>query len=229
MDSGRKRLPIPESLAAHGRHTHREHSSGRTATACGKRTDLLKRRGALLGVVVAAVVVGALSGCTVDAPEPDSTVPTETPGSPGNLADKPPEQMSSVEAAQVVGQCLIDQGWDVQIGRTSTNHKGPPEQADLFQEALFESHESIFGHIESGPEYTDEFLERNHQAQIEARDCLIGEGYSPPEVPSLQRYKDNILIDGYAYSTFDEAWISSEDTSGIRDRCTDPLETWGQN
>ncbi|GAB3535237.1 hypothetical protein GCM10027403_12470 [Arthrobacter tecti] len=78
------------------------------------------------------------------------------------------------------------------------------------------------------PEYTDAFLTEKYQETVEARDCLVSEGYSPPQLPSMQAFKDMLLNEGKIYSVHDETGLRSGTPEGdtIRETCADPLETW---
>ena len=168
-------------------------------------------------MVASIIAAGALASCSAGGSEPDpsSAQAFSTPDSP-----------SVMETVEAMVQCLEGKGWSVDPYRDGYAFPGPPEQADAFHEDNLACYREL-GFDEAPPaRMDDDHLAAMYELEQRLRDCLIEQGYHPPELPSLQKYKDDLLTKGIVYSSYEAIGISGSDMSGIRDICADPLETW---
>lgn len=95
----------------------------------------------------------------------------------------------------VMVACMSEKGWEVSTDYTNsiflTDVKNgiPPEQASRYEEDR-SSCVSKYGFNEPRVP-TDAQLSELYELEVEARECMISEGYSLPEMPSLLTFKEN--------------------------------------
>jgi hypothetical protein len=162
------------------------------------------------------MVAGTLGSCATVMAEP----------TPSPALDREFKPLSVTETVAAMAECLSRKGWDIEPYRDGYAFPGPAEQADVFHEDNMACYREL-GLDEAPPaRMDDEHLAAKYAQEQQLRDCLIEQGYAPPELPSLQQYKDDILTKGVIYSSYEAIGIGMSDMSGIRDICVDPLEVW---
>lgn len=175
----------------------------------------MRSKGLAVGLSIA--VAGALASCAAAAIEPISSA------APGPVATS----SSVTETVAAMVECLMQKGWDVDPYRDGYAFPGPPEQIDVFHADQLACYSELGFDKQPPARMDDEHLTAMYQLEQQLRTCLIEQGFAPPELPSMQKYKDDILTKGVMYSSYEAIGISGSDMSGIRDICADPLETWG--
>lgn len=165
---------------------------------------------ALLSAILAALATGALASCT---PKGDQDIATN---------DLPPLS----EYSSLVASCLKERGWDAEA--TSDNSvvaapvdAGLPEgQLEPYQADLSSCERELGYDVAREP--SQEQLVATHTATVEARACMLQQGYETPQVPS-----EGAFIDSYLEG---EPWqiteflpeLSPDDAEGLFAICPPP-------
>lgn len=161
--------------------------------------------------LLAGLVGVAVAGCASHA------APEEGP-------DSPSAAVNARDALVQLEGCLEAKGWEVELEGGAIVRDGPPEQSEPFRAAIGACEVELgFDDIEA-PEVDQAFAAAQYERQVELRDCLIAEGYSPPELPSEAVYVDQLLVDGTVYSLYSELGVAYDDP--VHNACPDPLDTW---
>lgn len=171
----------------------------------------MTRSGVALALALSAVGIG-LVGCAAQA----------------EIEEQPaaaPTVINSRDALVLLADCLRGKGWEIELEGGAIVREGPPEQSGPYRDASVACESELgFDDIEA-PEVNEGFAVEQYERQVELRECLLAEGYSPPELPSQAVYVDQLLLDGTVYSLYSELGTSYDDL--IFNTCPDPLDTWG--
>lgn len=153
-----------------------------------------------------AVIVVVLSGCAPVALDGERARPT-----------------SAVDANRLIGECMIDRGWDVTIGEDFIAFNVPTEQEDAYQEAMTECGEGMFPNPET---FSHQQWRTLHEQSLATRSCLedIGFDFAPP--PSLQTFKDTFGLWGPYSELLDSGAIRDAEVAGLEAKCPSPT-FWG--
>lgn len=164
---------------------------------------------------VAALTV-SIAGCTLIGcaaqPEP------EQPRAPAS------EAVDSRDALVQLADCLEASGWEIEVEGGAIVRDGPPEQSGPFRAAIAGCEAELGFNEIAAPEVNEAFAVEQYERQAQLRECLVAEGYSPPDLPSQAVYVDQLLVEGTVYSLYSELGIAYDDP--IHDTCPDPLDTW---
>jgi hypothetical protein len=115
-------------------------------------------------------------------------------GSPPQAESTPVAATSAPKAqfAELMGGCMTDFGWDVTVTNDLSIYPSdvengiPSGQMDQYSEDLHSCLAKTGFDVPSDP--TDSQLSALYEGEIDARECLIGEGYSIPEMPSEETF-----------------------------------------
>lgn len=131
-------------------------------------------------LIASSLLVLVLSGCTSPAAEEEN----DGPAGPVPLKDYGTTMVA----------CMSENGWDVSTDYTNSVFPAdvangiPVEQATQYESDL-QACTTKFGFDETRKP-TSQQLEDLYALEVEARDCIVGEGYPLPEMPSLATFKD---------------------------------------
>ncbi|QKJ19922.1 hypothetical protein [Microbacterium hominis] len=188
------------------------------------RAKGLVRRLALWAVLAAVAVTSA--GCSMSGNQ-SGPAPGASRTASSAVGDEEQQHVGSSEVARRVGQCLIDQGWDVTIGRDSVSSNTPLAQMDAYRAANDECYAIATADLPPPPTLSPELAVEEYNAQMLYRQCLLQHGVDAPALPSYQQFEDALLTGGEIYDGSWEAGLSQGDP--LRIECRDPLDTWGLN
>lgn len=172
------------------------------------------------------MIAVAATGCTTSGDRSD-TRPGASPTASWLADDATQQPVGSSEVARRVGQCLIDQGWDVTVGRDSVSSNTPPEQMDAYRAANDECYAIATADLPPPPTLSSELAAEEYAAQTLYRECLLQHGVDAPALPSYQQFEDSLLTGGEIYDGSWEAGLPPGDS--LRIECRDPLDSWGSN
>ncbi|WP_130485424.1 hypothetical protein [Microcella putealis] len=101
----------------------------------------------------------------------------------------------------------------------------PPEQTTVFNEDFAECGNET-GVNSPGETYDAAFALKQYERTSLFRDCLLENGINPPELPTYQRYEEDLLGGGVIFDLASLSGLAASDP--LREICADPLITWGR-
>ena len=149
-------------------------------------------------VLVMVPLLGLATACganTTQTPKREST-----PGTAPATIDQ-----EAAQVAQIV-ECLQQRGWDVKLsqpGSTSYDVKRNSNQDSQFAEDQVACDKEA-GWVQNPPmsEWIDAQWAQAYAFQRETADCLRGQGYEIPDIPSFQKWQDTFPTE--------DAWTAYE-------------------
>lgn len=141
--------------------------------------------------------------------------------------------MSAEEASRLIADCLTEKGWAVTVtGPTEFRVDTPPEQKSAYDSDVKSCNVTHRIGIDPAPPLTKKLAQREYDAQVRTRECLVRIGKDVPETPSYQVFEDALLTEGRIigiYQLATEAGISLSTDPTVWKQCPDPISTWGHN
>lgn len=140
----------------------------RTVTAVGPTSKAFIVVALLTGLIV-------LTSC--------ATVEEKPTASPAPVSA--PEAPSVTEGVAAMAECLKQKGWEVQTYRDGYAFPGPAEQLDVYLEDQMACYSELGFDKPPPARMDDEHLTAMYGQEQQLRDCLMEQGYDPPELPSM--------------------------------------------
>lgn len=141
--------------------------------------------------------------------------------------------MSADGASRLIADCLTEKGWAVTVtGPSEFNVDTPPEQKSAYDNDVKNCNVTNRIGIDPAPPLTKELAQREYDAQVRTRKCLIKVGREVPEAPSYQVFEDALLTEGRIigiYQLATDAGINLSADPAVLKQCPDPIDTWGHN
>jgi len=189
--------------------------------------------------MIMAAVVGGLSSCSSGtdslAESPLTASDVQASPTPTYLDQVDPDGLiDGKNLTQLTGElvyaCLVDRGWaQVQLsddGGVSANI--PEDQSDAYNEDQ-DACNAEAGARYPFPQVTEKSLRERYALEVENRECLMGEGYTISEPPSVDVWIDQIngsSADVWLpyYEVLTSSDVNTGNLAALYEKCPDPAQ-----
>ncbi|MCD1570799.1 hypothetical protein [Agromyces mediolanus] len=186
--------------------------------------------------VVAAVIASTavlLAACSGQASPPDERSDPSSAADYGYLSEVDSEGLlGGRTVSQVLSQamydCMVDAGWvNLTVADDgSMSGEVPAAQSEQYDTDFAECQAQVDRNYPI-PEMTDSAIRERYAREVEARDCLIAQGYSVSEPPSEQVWVETFTSDPASlwlpyFEVFTQAQLSASEEKQLKRACPDP-------